>query len=260
MFYETINMLEAVNLFRHLMQPHSQMRVLQLVGTAKMGKSHLITKIFPALARDEYQADWAILDLRNRMQTVPDTLHIACSQLGTKHFANYYSAHQEWTNRPKVEVRNLFARFSRIDISAKESREDAHYRDRHLTTQFVGDLSKHSDTIMLLLFDSIDSAAESIQTWLTDMLLVQVSRLDHIRVVIAGRSLPETNGSYSSLCRNYQLQPVIEMEAYFTYCQNLKATLVEQSIRDLVHACDYIPGMFVEFVLPKFIQQRRSNG
>lgn len=86
------------------------------------------------------------------------------------------------------------------------------------------------------------------------MLLIPLSRLGHLRVVLAGRSLPQAHGSYRVLCQDYQLQPVKDMEAYVEYCKNSNLTLTEQSISVLAQAFDYIPGLFAE-VLPKFIHR-----
>src|SRR5205823_1804706 len=114
MSYEIINTQEAITFFHNLMQSQDQMRLLRLVGEAKMGKSHLLTKVFPILAQQDYQARCAILDLRNQTLTVPDFLHHACSHLGSQAY-HYYTAHQEWLNRPKkVGIQQLLAFFSQI--------------------------------------------------------------------------------------------------------------------------------------------------
>src|SRR5437764_4956117 len=152
-------------------------------------------------------------------------LHTVCSQFGTKDWDGYYAAHQAWSNRPKVGVRGLLAKFPRSDISARDSTDDARSRDRHLTTEFVKDLSKHSDVLQVFLIDSVESASEEIHMWLMEMLLVQIARFEHVRVVIAGRSLPEVHGSYRALCHSSQLLPVTEIEEYLTYCRKLGATL-----------------------------------
>jgi hypothetical protein len=146
-------------------------------------------------------------------------------------------------------VRGFITAFSRIGISAKEGIDDAHARARHLTMPFVKDVGKLCDKSLVFLFDSIDQASEEMRMWLTEMLLISLARLDHVRVVIAGRSLPEAHGSYRSRCQSYQLLPVKEVEAYIAYCQQVNPKLSEQSIRDLVHAFDYVPGLFAEILL-----------
>ena len=82
---ETIDTHEAIRLFHEIMQFSSETRVIRVIGDANMGKSHLLTKIFPTLAVQNYQARYAILDLRNRVLTIPDILHFACAFLGGCH-------------------------------------------------------------------------------------------------------------------------------------------------------------------------------
>jgi hypothetical protein len=243
--YKMIDTQEAVNIFHRLMRSSTQMKVLCLVGEGKMGKSHLLTKVFPILARQDYQARYVVLDLRNRVHTIPDILQIASSQLGSRICDNYFAAYETWITRP---------------ISTGESIEDIHSRNRHLTDCFLKDLGKLDDKPLLLLFDSVNSAKKSTQTWLMDILLTQLASLSHVRVVIAGRSLPEVHGSYRVICRTYRLLPITDEQAYINYCRNLNARLVEQSIRDFAYACDYTPGIFADLILTRFVLQGIDNG
>lgn len=254
MFAETINTDEAIDLFHQIMQSPNKIRILRLVGDAKMGKSHLLTKIFPALVQQQYHARCAVLDLRNRMFTIPDILNMACNLLDVKNFDGFYAAHREWSNRLHVKAEKVYAIASSLKIIGGGGSDEAQARDRELTTQFVKDLVKINDRSLLLLFDSVNEATESMQMWLMDTFLVSVSQLPHVRVIIAGRTLPGANGTYTLLCKSHRLQAITEVEEYITYCQKLNATLGEQSIRDFAYACDYIPGMFVDLVYPKFIK------
>src|SRR5262249_17827025 len=155
----------------------------------KMGKTHLLTLVLPALAKRDYQARWALLDLNYPLATVPDILSQACVQLGDHSFHEYYAAEQAWMNRLEGDVNGLAAHLSRI-----------------LTLQFLKGLNQLTDCPLLLLFDSLEKASEEMQRWLMKTLLVSLSRLKHIRVVLAGRSLPEPDGSYHTLCLSHQLQ------------------------------------------------------
>ena len=254
----TINTHEAIELFRHFMQAGSQIRVMRLMGDGNTGKSHLLTKVFPDLAVREHQARCATLDLRHSLHTAPDILHEVCRKLDTEMFSDYYAAQQELADRPKADVESTLSRFSSLAVSQGTPYE-VHYQDNYLTTTFVNDLRKLADRPLLLLFDSVNDATEGTQKWLMNTLLVQLSLLDHVRIVVAGRSLPEAHGSYTAHCQSYQLQPVTAIEEYLAYCQNFNTTLSERDIRTLAQAFDYLPGSFVG-ILPKFMSQGISNG
>jgi hypothetical protein len=226
--YRMINTKEAVHLFHDLMQPDSQVKILRIVGEGNMGKSHLLTKIFPVLARQDYRARYVVLDLRNPVCTVHDILEDACRQLGIQTLEKYTT-----TN------------------NAISGIEEIHSKNSHLASYFAKELSQLSDETLLLLFDSVNNATETMQTWLMNIFLVEISSLSHVRVVIAGRTLPEIHGSYAAICRDpYKLFPIIDEEEYIDYCQRLNARLAEQSIRDFAYACYYTPGLFASLVCP----------
>ena len=249
---------DAVTVFRSFMKPSHQMQVLRLVGGEKMGKTHLLTKVFPALAREEFQAHCAVLDLsRNQNPTVCDFLHSACSQISVQENGNYYTAYREWINRPrKVTLSQLLFLISSLTVSIQDTSRDLHEKDLYLTAQFIKDLGKLNDKPVLLLFNKVHCAEEYVQIWLMDTLLGQLSQLPQIRAVVAGCSLPEANSSYISSCHSYELLPVKEVEHYMEYCRSSCVELSNESIKDFVRAFEYRPGLFVDFVIPAFAPER----
>lgn len=256
MVHETIDTDDIIRVFRQLLEGDSTKQVLYIIGETKLGKSHLLTKVFPLLAQQEYQTRHAVIDLRYPMHTIPDILSLTSSQFDGKHCTYYQNAYQAWMNQPKVKLENVFLFLSTLTLSTKQEHDDLHKNEHYLTTQFIKDLETYNDRPLLLLIDHIDNALEKIQLWLINTFLVQASLLKHIRVVIAGRSIPEPHGRYVASCIRYQLHPVTEEEAYIAYCHRLNVTLVEQSVRDIARLMDYRPGMFVDYVLPKFGQQK----
>jgi hypothetical protein len=233
--YDMINTKEAVNLFHQLMHINGKMQALHFVGAGKMGKSHLLTKVFPILARQKYRARCLVFDLRNPVYTAPDILYALSSQLDSHVCDSYLAAYEAW--------------IAHHPTSPKKS-ENIRHKNYYLTSCFVKEIAKLDDTLLLFLFDSVNSAR--VQTWLMDVLLPQIVTLRHIRVILAGRSLPDTYSSIAAFCSTYQLFPITDEQAYIEYCKNLHLKLGEQSIRDFAYACDYTPGIFAELVLPKF--------
>lgn len=247
MHHPTINGEEILGIFQELMQPNSPQRVLRLMGQAKLGKSHLLTKVFPGLAQQKQTAcRHAILDLRSQAQGIPDVLHSACGQLGDDGFGGYLAEYKAWRDRPRIEANGLQAFLSKISISARGEADESRRVIPDLTLAFVNDLRKRPGQPILLLFDAVDKAAEATREWLMDSLLVQLAGLPHVRCVVAGRTLPDAAGGYAIACQSYELQPVKEAEAYILFCQSRGIVLVEQSIRDFARGCGYAPGLFAE--------------
>ena len=244
----TINRKEVIDRFDELMQPHSPHRVLRLLGSPKMGKSHLLTKVFPVRARQRYRAHCAVVDLRNQA-SVPNILHLTCGQLkAASLFSTYYAAYQRWLNRPKVQVSGLRAIFSTVNIRTQSSDEEGHTLNLHLTSQFVTDAGAVVSQPLLLLFDALDSAEESVQLWLMNILLVQLASLPQVRVVVAGRTVPDPSGSYAPQCVSHKLTPVTDEAEYINYCREIGAQLPEETIPHFAQATQYQPGFFAELI------------
>jgi len=74
---------QPVGIFEQLLDRDHPCRFMRLSGAAKMGKSHLLTKVFPALAQQQ-GARCVIMDMRGS-QTVIDWLYHICIQLGIVH-------------------------------------------------------------------------------------------------------------------------------------------------------------------------------
>jgi hypothetical protein len=256
MSYAIIDRQNIINLFHQLMEPNSPFRILRILGEAKLGKTHLITKVFLPLARQKYQAHCHVIDLRNQTQTILDVLHTLSSLLGgNEAFPVYYSAHREWMQRPKVKMHSIITALSWTIIKARDQASEERIMVRHLTSQFAIDICNLNQQALLLLFDTVEGADKDTQNWLMDTLLVQLASLDHVRIIVAGRYVPEPSASYVAICRSHELLPIEDEEAYITYCREVGATLPEQSIRDIAKVLDYKPGLFVDRVVPKYTNQ-----
>lgn len=261
MTHPTINRESTITLFQEILHPQSTHRVLRLLGEAKMGKSHLLTKVFRLLAQQTGYIFSAVVDLRGSGVTMPDILHQSCAQLGGEaHFPTYYAAYESWLNPPAVQVSGLQALLSNISIRTGERDADPRRMERHLTTKFVADLQALAPRPVLLMFDALEQSDEATQHWLMYELLVSLIPLAHVRVVIAGRAVPEAAGSYVAYCHSYELIPVTDEAAYIAYCQQHKLTITEQSIRDIARLLDYQPGFFAEMVVKKFRPEGVSRG
>lgn len=90
-----IDRIDAVQLFRELIDPNSPQRFLRLLGEAKMGKSHLLTRIFPKIAAEQ-GFDCVVLDLRNQQITIVEHLHQIRNNLGRDRFLHFDAAYNEW--------------------------------------------------------------------------------------------------------------------------------------------------------------------
>jgi len=248
--YDTIDTQHIITLFHRLMRSDGQQRVLFLEGEGDMGKSHLLTKVFPELAVAQYNARHMILDLRNQLQTIVAILQSACSMLGDDTCANFDKEYQAWRTRPKVSLERLTLIASTIQVGVEDTVNDIDQWMPRLTHQFVKDIEQLSKQQFVFFIDSVDGASDKTKEWLTDTLLVPLVRLPHVRVVVAGRSLPSPHGSYMALYHKQHMHPIKDLEAYASYCEKIDLRLEEQAINQqaiqvLALLSNYCPGSFV---------------
>jgi hypothetical protein len=207
---------EAVTHFRALIDPVTPLRVLRLLGGAKMGKTHLLTKVFPSLAQ-QHGSVCAVLDLRNTQQTIIAHLLNACEQLGRNHFPTFDHLYTTSANQPQIQINGLQSVFSIFSLRSQSREDDTARVILHLTRCFVDDLRQMPHPQLVLIFDQVDDAAPETQIWLMDTFLGQVQGLAHIRVVLGGRTLPDALGNYARVCVSYELTPVQEEKAYIRH-------------------------------------------
>ncbi len=246
--HNTINRQDVFELFDQLVQPNSPHHILHLLGDAKMGKTHLMARIFPERAKDPHQLHCAMLNFHSQIR-VADILHNLRSRLAQAGpFSEFDQTYRDWATRPVIEASDIQALFAKINVSAQKTADEMPKIDPMLTTHFVADLRLITDHPVVLLFDALDDAPETIRVWLFHTLLGQLALLPQVRVVLAGRNLPEPAADYAPTCQVHRLQPVRNEREYITYCQKIKAALAEQSICDFARAIDYRPGQFVGLV------------
>jgi len=245
---------DFLDLFHQMMQPHSSIRVIRLLGEGKMGKSHLMTKVLPAIIADHYDVyQCLIIDMRQETSSVPDYLHQISSLLSSSlpsSFPAFNTAYQEWLNRPKINISGMSALLAKISVTAREGEDDAKRFWPKLTTAFANDLQRHTEKNIIFLFDTVNDSRETVQDWLMDMLLVHLARMEHVRVIVAGRHLPDANGSYARQCEHFELRPVKDEQPYIDYCRTHAPQLKESEISMLARVFEYHPGQFAE-ALPR---------
>jgi len=241
----------AINLFRAMLGGKRRERILRLVGDPKMGKTHML-RVYRHTAEEEFGARCALIDLRSKVQDSSDLLHAAVQQLGSSCFESYQTIHDEWARRPHVQIRGLTALLSIVLLRSERTGQTEQLQRQRLTRAFSRDLAAAPATPpIVLLFDAFEQADRSVQAWLDDDLMVGLSRIPHVWVVVAGRTLPAPLATWQDTCCLHQLLPV-SLDDHRWYCTNIEADLSDDQIVAFHVAFDGKPGLFVELVTPKF--------
>ncbi len=234
-FIETINAHHIIELFRNIINPDSYHRILFVEGEEKIGKTHLVTKVFPILSHHDYDYSCVVVDLRNKFQSTCDILSQISAQLRINiNLEDFNFAYEEWIRNPSISK----------DWST------------YLTTKLVSGLQRENQKRILVVFDQLDDANEEIQRWLREALLVQLFLLQNIRIVVSGRHVLSPSSAYHHVSQIYKLELIEDQDEYINYCRRLGVgdELADQSIRDFARFVGYRPGLFAELLWATFIK------
>lgn len=240
---------DAVTLFRQMLEPTPHVRVLRLIGSENMGKSHLL-RVFREIAIKDHHALCPLVDMRATTLSYSDILH-TCSQQLSIPMPNYQAAQDELTRQWEKNTGTLSQLLSKFSGGEKTAETSRHERHR-LTAAFVQDLrALPASMAIVLLFDTVEQASTDIQTWVTNDLLAALYPLTHVRVVLAGRQLPAISTTWQDICHPYELQPVKPYH-YRHYCETLGLTLNDGELNLIYQMWDGSPGLLVSMT-PKLL-------
>ena len=241
--YPTINRQEIMDHFRQLLSPYPTIRLLCLIGEAKMGKSHLMNKVFPRLARS---IPFALVELGPRIDCA-GTLQTIVAQLGPDKFPAFNQAYLDYLNQPVSQAETLADVAAQLSSRASQAATPDRL-DQYLAIQFAADLRQLAPQPYILLFDTLDQAPDTLRTWLMNTVLVQLAALSHIRIVIAGRDVPPPPAPFTDPHQAHHLTPIQDEQEYIAYCRRIQAQVEDHSIPILARASQYKPGFFAELV------------
>ncbi|MDF5727531.1 MAG: hypothetical protein PUP92_05705 [Rhizonema sp. PD38] len=248
MTHTTINAHSIIKQFHDFMKLDSSIRILRLTGKPKMGKTYLLTKVFPEeLCQHHQDYYWTVLDCKT--QKIIDILQTIYFSLISQNLnlPNYSAAYKEWNNaKPVVNISKSTFISTDVNITANRT-DDIWHMARDLTEKLFSDLNQVRGKKLLLLLDAVDGDSDT-QKWLMETFLVQLIHIKHLRFVVAGRSLPEASSNYVAYCWNYELREVEEKEEYISYCKRLGYQLEEDKIEVIAQCSAYIPGQFSDIL------------
>ncbi|MEH1828914.1 MAG: hypothetical protein V7L22_26890 [Nostoc sp.] len=255
MTHITINAHSIIKQFHDFMKPDSDIRILRLTGKPKMGKTYLLTKVFPEELRQHHQ-DYYSTVLDCKAQKIIDILQtIYCSLVSEGlTLPKYSAAYEEWNNvKPVVDISKTTLIGTHVNITANRT-DDIWHMARDLTDKLFIDLNQVRDKKLLLLLDAVDGDSDT-QKWLMETFLVQLIHIKHLRFIVAGRSLPEASSSYVAYCCNCELKEVKEEQEYIKYCQQIDgdAKVTKDIILAFAKAVQYTPGEFTGLIW-KYLQ------
>ena len=244
----TVNAEEAIRKF-HLLMQYGTFKVLRLTGAPKMGKSHLLKKVFPNIFKEKYRGNlYVYMDFNRKTKDVTAYLGIINAKLSSSsQFISYNEALAKIGSQPRVWMENITIQESKVNV---EARGINWYANDYLTSASIADIREIENRI-LFLFDSVDELEQHTRTWLLDRFVPQLVNLDNVALVLAGRTLEgDYTSDYEEFSLNQNLSQVLNPQEYIAYLQQIgtNINLPETQIELLARAADYVPGLFTELI------------
>ncbi|WP_229495808.1 hypothetical protein [Nostoc mirabile] len=244
MTHITINAHSIIKQFHDFMKPDSDIRVLRLTGKPKMGKTYLLTKVFPEELRQHHQDYYSTVLDCNIQKIIGILEHIYFDLLSQNlTLPKFSAAYQEWNNaKPVVDISKTTLIGTHVNITANRT-DDIWHMAKNLTEKLFIDLNNVRGKKLLILVDAVDNDSDT-QKWLMETFLVQLIHIKHLRFVVAGRSLPEASSNYLAYCCDCELKKVEEKEEYISYSKKLGFQIEEKIIEAFAQGSGYTPGIF----------------
>ena len=201
-----------------------QHRLMLMVGGYGQGKTWLM-RTFEQMAADR-QVHCLKFDLSGTVE-FDDILDGIWRTLGWHRFP-LYSAER--------------AREGRLERQASEERR------RELTERFFADWEAiEEDSRLVLLLDTYERAAPTLQDWIENTLSEKLKRIEQVIVVIGGRKWPEINGYWRRHGHEFPLEGV-QVRDYRKYAKQRGLKIVEEDLVQLHRQMEGLPKLFVEYV------------
>ncbi len=141
-----------------------------------------------------------------------------------------------------------------LAYSARRRREgqfeqqSAEMRREELTKCFFADWEALGEKPRLvLLFDTYERAAPTLQDWIEDAFLAQLKRIERVIVVIGGREWPAMNGRWWKHGYAFPLEGV-RLDDYKAYAEQRGVPIPSEDLVQLYRQMEGLPKLFAEYV------------
>jgi ATP/maltotriose-dependent transcriptional regulator MalT len=224
-----------LQLFSRLIIDQSRERILLLEADAGMGKTTLLKEF---MLRCPSEITYAPIDLKGGTSGLHDIFYRLCDALGSDHFPAF-QARVEHLGQVVLHKNTIIGRADIAVALQTPDQGDRLARRAELTRAFFDDL-RPLKRRLLMIFDTFDEAAPDVQEWLQSSFLAFAHRTPHLRVIVAGRQVPEDSIEWATCCIRHRLAAVCEPELWQLYADRRGAVFHSQEW--IAAFCDLLEG------------------
>jgi energy-coupling factor transporter ATP-binding protein EcfA2 len=245
--------------FSALFSPTCRQRILFLQGDSGSGKTTLIKTCLQHLPAG---VDHVPIQLRGSQVNVAEIFFRAGDCLGWPLLPGFTAALDDQAARIQVSDNRQSGINNRINVVLQTGDPaDRDHRRAALTEAWFGDL-KRLAAPLLLVFDTYEQATAEMRQWLDGPFLTRAARADSLRVVVAGRSVPEANNiEWGHCCETHNLYGVPDAAAWLPVVEALGYRVpIDPPLTWLAGVCHALQGRPGEIIKVIRTLPRRETG
>jgi hypothetical protein len=185
------NYVEPREKLRELATPDCKFRVIFLEGGAHYGKTFLLERL---KSEASVKVILTPLDKRRAVPTPLQLLSEIATFVGWKHFPKYDQAMDSNKRPVQANISHVSVQGSYVNVEAvaQESEDDRLLTAIRVTGEFFEDLRTLPEDLrpLILAFDGYDANMSLIDRWFDSILVQGLCDIDHVRLIVGGRSVP----------------------------------------------------------------------
>ena len=168
------------------------------------------------------------IQLRGNAVGMAEIFSRSGGRLNWEHLPNFTTQVADFQKIPEVQIdRNWLAGIgNQISVVLNvENLSDRDQRRTTLTEAWFSDLDEF-DQPVLLMFDTYEQATTEVQNWISGPLLSRAAYGEHVRVLIAGKQVPDWNNiEWGHCCNHRELYGVPDAQHWLPVVQAMRRQL-----------------------------------
>lgn len=203
-------------LFENLLKDETEERILLIKGKSGAGKTTLLrTCLF--VAKKQTQLCYISLNFKDNSLNIMEFLYQMGECIGWEHLKQFTHTIEEHSKQiasidVNLKSNSLIGIKNQLQILLPSADTDNRKSALlELTKALFQDL-KSFEHPLLFAFDTYEQCAQEVQSWVLQ-LLTEVSRNSHLRIVISGQKIPDSNNiQWGDCCHSLELKPICKAE------------------------------------------------
>ena len=220
------NRTKEVEFFKKMLLGQVTQRILLIEAASGMGKTSLLAE-FASLCPARVKAVLVKIDLKSAQTGISHVFWRIQDDFGEEYFKDFNAEITGFLragigasgNQIEVSGNQIHGTANQIQVILNaETEETRNMRLSKLQVAFFRDLKAIKKPIVMI-FDTFNSASPSVANWIGGDFLAKVAKVEDIRVVIAGQSIPQQTIEWEDLAERHCLNEITDIDAWHLFSQ-----------------------------------------